>query len=155
MHLVKGLSQREIARRLGISRNTVKRYCKGDNLPWEPQTRERERSVITPEVKQFIQECFEHDETAPAKQHHTAKRIYDRLVSERGFQGGESTIRQYVREAIKKSAPAFIPVAFDPGEAIQVDWGETTITINGTKQIANLFCMRLCSSAMPFVMAFP
>jgi transcriptional regulator with XRE-family HTH domain len=27
------LSQREIARRLGISRNTVARYCKGEHMP--------------------------------------------------------------------------------------------------------------------------
>jgi hypothetical protein len=28
----------------------------------------------------------------------TARRIYDRLVTEFGFRGGESTVRQYVRE---------------------------------------------------------
>ncbi|HBN95682.1 MAG TPA: hypothetical protein DDZ66_05225 [Firmicutes bacterium] len=33
LYAVKGVSQREIARRLGISRNTVKKYCNGENLP--------------------------------------------------------------------------------------------------------------------------
>ena len=31
------------------------------------------------------------------KQKHTAKRIYDRLVAEKGFKGGESTIRNAVK----------------------------------------------------------
>jgi len=35
LYAVKGLSQREIARTLGISRNTVRKYCKGENLPFE------------------------------------------------------------------------------------------------------------------------
>lgn len=32
---VEGLSQRAIAKRLGISRNTVRRYVLGQNVPWE------------------------------------------------------------------------------------------------------------------------
>ena len=31
LYAVEGLSQREIARRLGISRNTVRKYCKGEH----------------------------------------------------------------------------------------------------------------------------
>jgi transcriptional regulator with XRE-family HTH domain len=33
--MVEELSQRAIAKRLGISRNTVKRYFLGQNVPWE------------------------------------------------------------------------------------------------------------------------
>lgn len=39
LHAVKGLSQREIARQLGISRNTVKKYCQGETLPFKKSTR--------------------------------------------------------------------------------------------------------------------
>ena len=38
------------------------------------------------------------DQQRPPKQRHTARRIYHRLVAEYGFRGGESTVRQYVRE---------------------------------------------------------
>jgi len=35
LYAVEKLSQRAIAKKLGISRNTVKRYCQGQNVPWE------------------------------------------------------------------------------------------------------------------------
>ena len=42
-----GESQRSIAKSMGISRNTVKKYCEGENVPWERKTPEREASVLT------------------------------------------------------------------------------------------------------------
>ena len=67
------------------------------------------------------------------KQQHTAKRIYDRLVSEKGFTGGESTIRNKVRELKETIPKAFIPLQFEAGEALQVDWGEIVIYLNNKK----------------------
>jgi transposase len=152
----KGLSQREIAKRLGISRNTVKKYCKGEHPPFKKATRNRKRTVITPEVESFIMSCLkEDDEERIAKQKHTAKRIYDRLVQELGFAGGESTVSHFVKELKEKPAEAFVPLEFDPGEAIQVDWGKATVYLNGRRTTVHLFCGRLCYSAMPFVVAFP
>ncbi len=49
----------------------------------------------------------------------------------------------------------YIPLAFSPGEAAQVDWGTATVYIAGEKTEAHLFCVRLCHSCAPFVMAFP
>ena len=155
LYAVEGLSQREIARRLGISRNTVRKYCQVEHLPFEKSRRQRKPSVITPEVEEFIRTCFEHDEEAPNKQKHTAKRIYDRLVEEMGFTGGESTIRHYVGKLRSRPAEAYVPLEFDPGGAMQVDWGEATVVMNGRKTTVHVFCARLCYSAMPFVIAFP
>ncbi len=90
-----------------------------------------------------------------AKQRHTAKRSYDRLVQEMGFTGRDSTIRHCVKQLKDKPAEAFVPLIFDPGEAIQVDWGEAIVYIKGKKTKVHVFCGRLCFSAMPFVMAFP
>jgi transposase len=155
LYVGEGLSKRAIARRLNLSRNTVEKYCNGEVLPWERKNRHRVKTIIVPKVEEFIRKCLNEDETAPKKQRHTAKRIYDRLVDEMGFTGGESTIRQYVREYKQKRAPVFIPLEFSPGEAAQVDWGLATVVMEKKKQEVSLFCMRLCSSAMPFVMAFP
>ncbi len=156
LYAVKGFSQRKIAKTLGISRNTVKKYYKGENTPFEKQTRTRKSTVMTPEVKKFVQECLALDKKEKVvKQKHTSKRIYDRLVEELNFTGGESTVRQYVKKLKDIPAEAFVPLAFDPGEAIQVDWGQAVIYLRGVKTTIRLFCARLCYSAMPFVMAFP
>ena len=52
-YAVEGLSQREIARRLGISRNTVKKYVEGAVMPLTVKTPQRSFPVIGP-VKDII-----------------------------------------------------------------------------------------------------
>ena len=150
-----GESQRHIAKTLGISRNTVAKYCEGATVPWERKTPERVSTVLTEKTVAFIRSCLEEDETeGMKKQRHTAKRIYDRLVEETGFSGGESTVRGKVHELKQLVPAAFLPLEFDPGEALQVDWGEAFVYINGKKEKINLFCARLCYSCKPIVLAY-
>lgn len=150
-----GISQREIARQMHISRNTVTKYCEGCAVPWERKVPERKPSILTEEAVQFIKSCIAEDEDEHLKkQMHTAKRIYDRLVDEKGFTGGESTVRRKVREMKAHKPEVFIPLEFSPGEAVQVDWGEATVYLRGEKVTANIFCARLCSSCAPIVFAY-
>ena len=139
-----GESQRHIAKTMGISRNTVKKYCEGNAVPWERKTSDRESTILTPDVVEFIQNCFDEDSRqCLKKQKHTAKRIYNRLVEEIGFIGGESTIRAKVHELKGCKPKAFIPLQFEPGEAMQVDWGEATVYLDGQKTVINLLCATL------------
>lgn len=156
LHEHENMSQRSIAKMLGISRNTVKRYFNGSHVPWEREgTSGRNRYVITDEVLDFIKACLVEDETENIKkQKHTARRIYDRLVAEKDFPGGESTIREIVAELKAKQPKVFIPLSYDPGEAIQVDWGEATVYLAGKKIKVNLWCMRECYSADMFCKVF-
>lgn len=150
-----GESQRHIAKELGISRNTVKKYCEGNAVPWERKTPERRSTVLTEETIGFIKQCLAEDQAEGLKkQKHTAKRIFDRLVEECGFTGGESTVRAKVHELKDLQPEAFVPLEFDPGEALQVDWGEGTVYINGIRQTVNIFCARLCYSCRPVVFAY-
>jgi len=104
---------------------------------------------------EFIEECLNEDEREGLKkQKHTAKRIYDRLVAEKGFKGGESTVRRKVRELRGGRQKVFIPLSFEPGEAMQVDWGEAVVYLHGERQKINLFCSRLCYSCRPVVLAY-
>lgn len=153
-----GESQRAIAARLGISRQTVKKYCQGDTHPDVRKTYNRKCNVITDDVTNFILSCFRQDqEENLKKQKHTAKRIYDRLVSEYGFTGSYSAVREAVRQlrsAHHVPAQADIPLEYDMGDAIQIDWGEATVYINDTRTKINFFCGRLCYSCDIFVQAF-
>jgi transposase len=150
-------SQRAAAKLLGISRNTVKKYWEGNAVPWDRKEYNREAAVMTPEVVQFISACLDEDDRERVKkQKHTARRIYQRLVDEQGFTGSESSVRNLVHDmrAARKETKAFIPLRFAPGEAVQIDWGEATVYLNGEKVVLNLFCARLCHSCAPYVIAY-
>ena len=150
-------SQRGAAKRLGISRNTVKKYWEGDNVPWDHKPYNRDATVMTPEVVQFIKDCLDEDDAnGIKKQRHTARRIYQRLVEEHGFSGSESSVRNLVHElrAERKISQVFIPLRFAPGDAIQIDWDEATVFMDGKKEKINLFCARLCHSCAPYVIAY-
>ena len=150
-----GMSQRQIAATLHISRNTVKKYWDGDSVPWERKDYSREASVLTEDVVAFVRRCLDEDAQCKfRKQHHTAKRIYDRLVAERGFTGGETTVRRLVKELREKSQEAFVPLIFPAGDALQIDWGEATVYLSGVKTTVNLFCARLCYSGAPMALAY-
>lgn len=149
-------SQREIARLLGVSRTTVRKYCDGSVLPnIRKEGSGRKSHIITDEIVTFIEECLlEDDREQLKKQRHTAKRIHSRLVEELNFTGGESTVRRVVAQMKNTVSKAFIPLSYEPAEAAQIDWGEATIYLDGERIKVNLFCMRLCYSAGIFVKAY-
>ena len=110
------MSQRQIAATLHISRNTVKKYWDGDSVPWERKDYSREASVLTEDVVAFVRQCLDEDSQCRSKkQHHTAKRIYDRLVAECGFTGGETNGRRLVKERGGKSQEGLVPLGVPAG----------------------------------------
>ena len=150
-----GMSQRQIAGALHISRNTDKKYWDGNSVPWERKDYSREATAITDDVISLVRQCLEEDaHIRSKKQHHTAKRIYDRLVEEYGFTGGETTVRRLVHQLREKTQEAFVPLAFPAGGAMQIDWGETTVYLKGIRTTVNLFCARMCYSDAPIVLAY-
>lgn len=153
-----GESVRSISKVLGISRQTVKKYCEGKCHPEVRKSYERKPSVLTSEIEDFILCCFEEDrQEGLKKQRHTAKRIYDRLVNEKQFQGSYSSIRSAVRELKElhtSPAKSMVPLTYAPGEAVQIDWGEATLYENGKKSKMHLFCGRLCNSCDIFVQVY-
>lgn len=99
------------------------------------------------------------DRDVPRKQRHTARRIYHRLVVEHGYEGGESTVRRYVRMAKVKLGldrpGAFIPCDPEAGIEAEVDWGTATVVLGGTRQTIKIFCMRSKYSGKHFVRGYP
>ena len=50
-----------------------------------------------------IDAILEADRTAPVKQQHTAKRIFERLRDEHGYSGGYTVVKDYVRRRKMRS----------------------------------------------------
>ncbi|CAB3390404.1 helix-turn-helix domain-containing protein [Kyrpidia spormannii] len=118
-HLIKflaereGLSQREIARKLQISRNTVAKYLQGDTAPTAAKRRQvyahRRYSAEVEHVIPLIDQWLKEDQQVWKKQRHTAARIYRRLRDEYGFTGSESNIRKVVAQRRAQQQEVFIP----------------------------------------------
>jgi transposase len=149
--LLDGESQREVARELGHSRKTVAKALAHPTPPGYRGSKARKSPVMDP-VRSIIEAWLEADKTAPPKQRHTAARIFERLRDEHQFKGSESTVRRFVA-GLKTQQPkeAYMPLAFDPGEEGQVDWGEAKVIQNGIEGTVQLFCVRLAHSKASFV----
>ena len=83
---------------------------------------------------------------------YSATQIYQRLCADEGYTGGFSIVKEYVRAVRPVRRPAFLSLAFAPGEAAQVDWGSAgTIQLGATRRRLSFFVMVLCHSRMAYV----
>lgn len=111
-----------MARRLGLSRDMVSKMCRYAAPPGYVRTKPVARPKLGPLIG-VIDAILDADETALAKQRHTAKRIWQRLRAEHGFTGGYTTVKDYVRRVRVRRREAFVPLAHPPGHA-QIDFGK-------------------------------
>lgn len=142
-----GVPRAEIARRLSLSRNTVAKYADmADMSPAAPEPRSRARRALGPDDAAWIDAVLEADSGAPRKQRHTAKRIYDRLVAERGYKGSYSTARRYVREWRNShrqgTEEGYLELEWASGTA-QVDYGNFEAVVAGERLALKLLVVSL------------
>ncbi len=156
-HRVYGKNISELARLTGHSRNTVKKVIRGE--PWGYQEREKQPFPVLGPYLTIIDKWLTKDKEQPSKQRHTARRIFNRLVAEHGYGGGESTVRRYVGLAKARlgldNPGAFIPSDPEAGFEAEVDWGTATAIIGGERTTLKFFCLRSKYSGKHFVRAYP
>ena len=150
---VDGLSQREAASRFGIARETVRKMLRHSEPPGYRRRQPPNRPKLAP-FTDIIDRILEEDRTVHRKQHHTAKRIFERLRDEHGFTGKETIVKDYVRERRLRRREMFVPLSHPPGHA-QADFGEADAIIAGVKYRAHFFVMTLPHSDACFVAAYP
>ena len=157
LYFREGLSIREINRRTGHHRETIRRYLEGPRFKYERKARPQ-YPVLGPYLD-VIDEWLTKDQSAPKKQRHTARRIFERLCAEYGFEGGESTVRDYVRRRRQELGlkEVYLPLQFRPGESMQVDWGEVVVFDESRECEVKvpMFAARLAYSTDMFVRVYP
>ncbi|MBA3381952.1 MAG: transposase [Actinobacteria bacterium] len=111
-----GVSQREIAARLGINRRTVKRLVEAD----EPPRYERAPSgsildALEPVIRKLIEECPEIK----------APRVTETLRDDYGYAGSVDLVRKRLA-ALRPAGGerAAQRTGYRPGQVMQVDWAE-------------------------------
>jgi transposase len=110
-----GKSAREIAKTLGLARNTVRKYLQGSPAA---KPRRQQSSQLDP-FKEQIQQWMQEDHL------YNCEVMLTRL-REQGYAGGRSILKAYVHPY--RPAPAgkrpVIRYETAPGQQMQFDWGE-------------------------------
>ncbi len=151
--LAEGMSRRQACREFNINWRTLDKILAHEEPPGYRQQQPRKKPKIGPFLP-IIEEVLQADRTAPKKQRHTAKRIWERLRAEHGFDGGYTIVKDAVRSWKLSHKEAFLPLSHPPGEA-QVDFGYADIWLNGVQTKVALFVMTLPYCGAIFCQAFP
>ncbi len=156
-HFVKGKTIREIARDLGVSRNTVRKVLRSGETSFEYERTVQPRPKLG-RWTAAVDELLESNAAKPAREQLTLIRIFEEF-RERGYDGGYDALRRYARRWAKDrgqaTAAAYVPLSFAPGEAYQFDWSHEIVVLNGVTVTVKAAHVRLCHSRMLFVRAYP
>src|SRR3954471_1052911 len=151
--LVDGLSKRAACRQYDLHWDTLQKILDHPEPPGYRRTVPRPRPKLDPFLP-VIHRILEDDKKAPRKQRHTARRIFERLRDEHGYEGGLTIVKEAVAARKLRTAEVFVPLAHPPGEA-QVDFGQAEVTLDGQAATVAVFVMTLPYSDATFVCTFP
>jgi hypothetical protein len=147
------LSRRGACRKYGLGWHTLKKILCHEEPPGYRQSEPRPKRKLEPFLP-IIHQILTDDGQAPKKQRHTARRIFERLRDEHGYQGGHTVVKDAVRAWKQSCQEVFLPLSHPPGEA-QVDFGEATIRLAGQETKVALFVMTLPYSGAISIQVFP
>jgi transposase len=141
LHVRQGLNASQIAKALALDPRTVSYWLAQDHF------RARKPRQVPSKLNPFKAQIVHLLERYP----YSAAQVFQRL-REQGFDGGYSLVKAYVRTVRPKRQPAFLKLAFAPGECAQVDWGSFgSVPVGQTSRRLSFFVMVLCYSRMLYV----
>ena len=154
---VKGKSIKQIARDLGLSRNTVRKVLRSEETSFAYEREVQPRPKLgrwTADLDRLLTA----NTSSSARERLTLIRLFEELRA-LGYEGGYDAVRRYARhwsdEHAGQTAAAFVPLSFAPGEAYQFDWSHEIVMMNGATITVKVAHMRLCHSRMFIARAYP
>ena len=110
-----GLSQREIARRLGINRRTVVRLARSEEPPhYRRPALGSQLDPLEPVLRRLVEEWPQIK----------APRVAEILRLEHGFSGSERLLREHLRRLRPSSVRPAQRTGYRPAQVLQLDWAE-------------------------------
>ena len=151
-------SEREIARTTGLSRNTVAKWLH-EPLQGEPKYRRGEQPGKLTAFHEALKQALRVDGHRPRHERRTARALFAEIKAD-GYDGGYSRVTDFIREwrlgeGQSVSTHAFVPLAFELGEAFQFDWSEEGLVVGGIYYRMQVSHMKLCASRAFWLVAYP
>ena len=158
-HFRQDVPIREIERRTGLSRNTIRKYLRADTV--EPKFRVPDRpSKLDPFAEKLVG-WLRREAGKSRKQKRTTKHLHADLVA-LGYDGSYGRVAAFVRrwkadrqrEQQTSGRGTFVPLVFQPGEAFQFDWSEDWAIVAGERTKLQVAHTKLSHSRAFIVRAY-
>ncbi len=158
-HFREGMPIREITRRTGLSRKTVRKYLASGIV--EPRYPNRKSPSKLDDYELTLTSWLFREARRHRKQRKTVKQLHSDLV-QLGYTGSYDRVAAFARlwrteqqDARKTAAKnTFVPLVFAPGDAFQFDWSEDYVTIDGANTKLQIAHFKLSHSRAFFLRAY-
>ncbi|KPB35614.1 ISPsy20, transposase IstB, transcriptional regulator [Pseudomonas savastanoi pv. phaseolicola] len=150
------LSLHQIAKRTGLSRNTIRKWVRAPEANQPAYQRCASFNKLNP-FHETLEQALKADSFRPKHNRRSAKALFEQIKAE-GYDGGYSQLTAFVRSwrcEQGKSVRAFVPLTFALGEAFQFDWSEEGLLIGGLFRRIQVSHMKLCASRAFWLVAYP
>ena len=137
-HFREEMPIREIERRTGLLRNTIRKYLRAGTV--EPKFKVPDRSSKLDPFAEKLSGWLRIEAVKSRKQRRTAKQMHADLAA-LGYDGSYGRVAAFVRawkadrqrDAQTSGRGTFVPLVFAPGEAFQFDWSEDWAVLGGER----------------------
>jgi len=145
LHEIERLSKNAIARQLGCCHKTVRKALEMHDPPSQTA-----RPARTSKLDGYQTQI---DQLISQYPNLSAVRILEEITKgDNGYQGGITIIRDYLRTIRPARGRVYHEVFYDPGEALQVDWGEChRLKIGNTSRRVSVLVAVLCYSRLCYI----
>ena len=159
-HFRDEMAIREIERRTGLSRNTIRKYLRAGTV--EPGFKVPDRPSKLDPFAEKLSGWLRTEGAKSRKQRRTAKQMHTDLVV-LGYDGSYNRVAAFVRawkaerqrEAQTSGRGTFVPLVFAAGEAFQFDWSEDWAMLGGRQTKLQVAHTKLSHSRAFAVRAYP
>jgi transposase len=141
LHGEDGLSVMQIAQAMALDPRTVQSWLETER--YRPRQGTRRGSKLD-DYKATVRRLIE-------RHPYSGVQVFQRL-KEAGYTGSLTVVKDYLRVVRPQRLPAFLTLAFAPGECAQVDWGHYgVVNVGNTRRRLSFFVMVLCYSRLMYV----
>lgn len=152
------LPLREISKRTGLSRNTVRRWLRQAGVT-EPGYPVRKTPSVLDAYAGQLETWLRADSHRPARDRRSLKVLFQHLRAQ-GYPGGYGRVAAFARAwreagGAQPQRQAFVPLRFTPGDAFQFDWSCEYAVIGGLRRRLEVAHVKLAASRAFWLVAYP